>query len=110
MRRFIQWAALFGLLTGLPWTLLANKHEADSGDSTAADASSTPVRIHKHHHPKASPTRSPAPETASSEADSGADVTPARKSRKHHHSVEGEHATESSPAARAVDGVTSRDP
>jgi cell wall-associated NlpC family hydrolase len=101
MRRIIQRGAHFGLLMALPWTLLANRHEADSGAPASGDPSPTPARV--HHHPKASPTISPAPETASGEAPSEADVTPARKSRKHRHPVEGEDAAESVPAADAVD-------
>ena len=86
---------------GLPWTLLANKHEADSGDPAAGDASPTPARIYHHRHPKASPTISPVPETASGEVD----TTPARKSRKHHHPVEVEDAAEPSPTVSVTNGM-----
>jgi cell wall-associated NlpC family hydrolase len=103
MRRIIQRGAHFGLLMALPWTLLANRHDDDAGDSASGDPSPTPARVHHHHHPKASPTISPAPETSSGEAPSEADVTPARKNWKHHHLVEGEDAAEPVPAADAAD-------
>jgi cell wall-associated NlpC family hydrolase len=105
MKWIIQRTVLVGLLTGLPWTLLADRHEADSGGSAAGDASPTAARIHHHHHAKASPTISPTPDPASGEAASEENVTPARKSRKNHHPVETEDAAEPSPTADAPDGM-----
>ena len=105
MRRIIQRTALIGLLMGLPWTLFANERD-NSGDSSAGNATPTPARIHHHHRPKSSPTISPAPETASGQADSEADVTPARKSKRKHHPVEGEDAAEPGPTAGVVDGIS----